>query len=656
MALCRKFMWLRILCWEILIFARVRMVLTACQYAPDQFLVTPQNSIAHEGSWTNFSCSPRDFNQDSDTITWRVAPTTEQKDPIQSDDMSGTVTSTLMIKVIGRADYSIICSVEKITNQHSICYSSRSKLTVHYFPDESELKCCPNESTDVREGELLQVNCNVTRSKPAVDLNWSFDDGGPPLPTLMPDNDGRVRYLTHIMPITRGMHGKTITCVVTSDLAFKGRAMNCTIGPIKVLIPPQVTVHPGSIVVQDNQQATLFCEAHGYPNTFNFSWTCSPSEFVYGCNTTSQIANISLQCNQSQTSCRNAKNISVSCTASNFVGNVTNSSQIFIEREYYTELGNTNDTPENCGRGIFLNMSSHITFINQQRQIKVYCTILQTQNNSAEVLWYFDRSQLHSTSQRFVLEELPPSTFSLHILNLSHSDLGKAVECKIASCKTVQRSSLLLSFNLDQGQFQEPINPFGTSQQSQLLWWQMVMIASAGVVAAIVLIACVVALLVTFIQRQLHPINQITSKTFNHDHRGLDQSSMSSKDNSFIDPTYEVPTIPFDKTVTDEYPEETPYYGLTHTYASDIAPTSVNSSPSKRSSWTTSSDTSKGSTSTPPTENQVHLDTSVTSESPYFNESVILMHTFKRQKSATKSLNRQKGDMNINEKPMPSVP
>ena len=264
--------------------------------SPLVFITQPQDITANEGDDVTFLCSVNNSGRAS--ISWTVRP--DHKNNETTEKFDHHVTSTLTVQGIDQYDRYITCSVSYASDgsgqyQWRNFSSRRAKLSVKYFPRQSELSCSPQDAISLQEWQFLHVYCAVLRCKPAVDLTWRLETEDKfvlPLPKIQ--DNGLMRNLSDKVRVSRELHNKRIICVVTSELAFPGRSLECPTGLIKVLTPPAVAVHPRNAILEDHMVVGFTCMADGYPTVFNFTWSCSSNVKLNGCNGTTTSTNTSV--------------------------------------------------------------------------------------------------------------------------------------------------------------------------------------------------------------------------------------------------------------------------------------------------------------------------------------------------------------------------
>ena len=300
------------------------------------FLVKPSNTFVKKGQDATFTCSAYVDTESYDYIEWQIDPDVYEtfvSEQYSSHNKSTVLISSLKVYKVGKTSQFIRCLFHTRQNKTGgeTCYVSRSaRNTVQYFPSMSDLKCRPQEPGYLHEGDILIIRCRVLRCVPPVDMSWQLDGNGS---TLLPKpilyDDGLTRLLSLHLQVTKDLHMKNITCLVTNHNTFPDQKLACTIGPVVVLIPPDVTVCPRQGVLSKKRSyIRLSCTTKGFPDILNFTWSCIPYGVVDGCNTSSSSWNASLISRQPTDDIISSVNIT--CFASNSVGTSSSTSQFKI--------------------------------------------------------------------------------------------------------------------------------------------------------------------------------------------------------------------------------------------------------------------------------------------------------------------------------------
>lgn len=650
-----------------------------CHHSPSHFKVQPRDKTAKEGGSASFTCTSRNFNSQTDTLSWQVVPNlyaVNEKKMFNSS--SQEMISTITVRNIGKTNQYFSCNlnIRGHEDQQETCFASRkASLFVQYFPDRDELTCNPKHPLAVKEGQTLRIMCEVSRGEPAVDLSWRFSPPGANdqhLPTHQ--DDGAYRVLSHALLVTRQLHLKEIICGVTSDLVFPGIRHQCSIGPITVLYPPHVFVQPRQARMTLRGPTQLSCIADGHPEHFNFSWSCFPEGVLGGCDGKDQRANLHLSKASDISNIESVKHISVTCTVTNSEGSGMGSSHITIADMH---LGNAELDSFSCEDNVKLNVtmdatkgwsnSSYITFVCAVTSSSERCKI-------QKILWYLGNSSF-SENENEIVEGKLLSQFSVGIARI-YTNENQALHCEVSVSNTTVRSSFNLSQLIEKQQMvisgQSPktdslTNPNSSQiskarmlpdsilddisndkrlyptiinkenikgstdspRSSALKIWQIVTITVAGVLVTVILTACVVTILSMCMYKRFFYRPSTDPKSSHSKDDCKDRYSISSN----LGPIYDEPHVPSPcklgrcKSLPDIAKDDR--LSLNHIYDSNVYHSSYIST-SSDSSWSSCTDSDKERRNTYGTPSSGSSDQGLSCMAKYRNGEVVQMELERR--------------------------
>ena len=340
------------------VFTLSSYIATSCSCNPSDtpvFAQEPHDLVVNEGDNAKFTCALSTYDPDRISVVWQVGPDFFQTDVEEAYIVSAHVlTSSITLFNVDRIKRYLTCKVKyssRSLHDMNTCEVRRSAtLTVQYFPDQQYLSCRPSGPVALRVGDILQARCEVPRCEPAVDMAWTLrnetNESTLPLSTLY--DRGLVRVLANDLPIDVEHHSKSLICLVASEVVFPNRKLECSIGPIIVLHPPNVRVHPSAINLTYSESASLECEANGFPEVSRYQWTCVPEGVVSGCNRTSKRVTVFPQ----QKKHHEISEVLVSCTAFNSEGSDTAVVRVLIEDDrttYISDERNPNAILDHAG-------------------------------------------------------------------------------------------------------------------------------------------------------------------------------------------------------------------------------------------------------------------------------------------------------------------
>lgn len=580
----------------------ISMVSCSCGLSLNIFKTEPTNTIVKEGDFVNFTCAVQNSYSLNDFIIWNVSPelanynVTERYDT-QSNDMTSVLTVHAM-----RNLQLFSCDVHSSKNW--LCLSSRTaSMKVEYFPREEDLSCGSNGPQVLQVGDVMPAYCQVPRGNPGVDMSWRFFPELPPVSLPLARDESARRILSYDLPISLQMHMKTIVCEVTSEIVFPDRYLQCSIGPILVLQAPKVLIRPNDAVIAYDRSVELTCTPDGYPNTFNFSWSCLPESVVTGCDSKSETATIAINRNFHMDA--ESSVAEITCTASNYQGTSTgylNADIIFDPKE---QLATTISTPVFC-RGEFEPIIS-VLFRNKTRfgksnsSFMASCEVRNvTRKTHIQMLWRLGKGELMEGITNFSSSYASSFFSHLSLHDLSEENYNKSIECVVNICNTTRIASLPMLKGFDKENASEIVDlssaydraistntpsildvvhedletsplhgsayPTASSLEYQFpatsvlgdtvqsstfrqtspskptLKWQVITISVVGVIGVVVTISCLVSLISVIMYKHIKKENQ---RSINNFIRELSTShSVCTNDlNLDEDHVYEVPRL-----------------------------------------------------------------------------------------------------------------
>ena len=455
--------------------------LHSCTVSPNDFGIEPSDRIATRGEFVNFTCVVHDYDPSSDLIDWNVHPDMNNTKVFEKYfEKTRDVLSVIIVQASISVQY-ITC--ETVYSKHNLCLSSRrATLKVQlewHFPDENDLKCGPRNPEIFEEGDLLHNFCTVPRGDPPVDIYWRLQPNVPNVYLPPHRDDAFQRVLTHTMPITNELHKKLIVCEVTSEIAFPGRLLTCLIGPILVTHPPTVLVQPMRAEISYGLLVEFTCLAHGYPDKFNFSWSCLPEGVFTGCESMSKTANVSLN-RHLNLSDLNDVHASVECTVLNGLDQGTGIAKLELVPSNISDLAlsKTGGTDTSCPEDILFNVTIHVaneTGLDSKERI-ISCSIPDRTSQELQLHWYVDDQEIQRGNPNFRIYNISPVHSYLHVGELAASsqrgiqttDFNISIFCVVNNtlCNLTKKVIIHLRNNLKERQNKEKVVPSLYSQSS----------------------------------------------------------------------------------------------------------------------------------------------------------------------------------------------
>ena len=670
---------------------RMCQSLTACTRCSEVFKIEPKDATTKEGETVVFTCSVGNFTKNTGTIIWDLNPTETCNCNVvlELDRKKDTMTSKLILQNVSRTDHYVTCKLNTTlsltsNDHHWNCFlSRRAKLSVLFFPRRHEILCSLQSTQPVREGNLLSVKCEVPRCKPAVDVHWTFGvEDAISIPRSNSDDKGLTRISSLDLPVSREMHLRSITCMVTSEIYFPEKTLQCSVGPILVLYPPRVFVNPPRLLFINEHPTQLECLADGYPENYTFSWSCSITEILNGCDENSKSINLFIN-KHYRFPDSDIVYVIITCAVSNSVGTETSSSVVKVERGGQTEeqIERMNMTSTSCD-----NKPSNITINGQYigqytpEMTKFQCIF---HGHGAD----FDDFQTQMINDKDIMsnldftldKELPDVTFSLYLMNISQLNVDDIVVCEVAFCNSTQMTVANISWshpvvekdkissqssgidnlsNSDLNTTTELHQNYDNSQSQP--YWQIATIAIGSVLAMVILILCIAT--VKNALRNKYKLKHSPENRLEKNSRPLQKVDKQCDELSSPDPIYEVPAEidPANgdtllKSEIDRNSSNDFYQGAYHTYESRVhenPPTRLASESSYHGSTTT---------------NMIHsyyaierLQTTVDDDTShkviYDNDHVVQMHSDFKGFSKTKNAKLLMVEGDMYEVPLPQIP
>ncbi|KAM8974929.1 cell adhesion molecule 2 [Pelodytes ibericus] len=150
--------------------------------------------------------------------------------------------------------------------------TSKAYLTVLGVPEKPHIS---GFVTPVMEGELIQLTCKTSGSKPAADIKWFKDDQEihGVKKTQQKDSNGRTFTVTSTLDFLgdRRDDGAKIRCRV--DHESLNSTPQIAEQKLEIHYTPTVKILPSTLFPQEGQQLTLTCESRGKPLPEPVLWT-----------------------------------------------------------------------------------------------------------------------------------------------------------------------------------------------------------------------------------------------------------------------------------------------------------------------------------------------------------------------------------------------
>ena len=404
--------------------------------------IQPIFRTLNEGEDAAFTCSFSILNVYSYSVTWEVSPDIYLKEvSSENTNENQAVVSTLAIRGVGTSSQTVRCRVDFTTSTfHTQCFlSDEARTNVFYFPKESQLSCGPQNNDPLKEGYIFGAHCTVRRSYPPVDVSWMLDDKvNISLRLPAQSEKGLMRVSKQELTITRELHMKKITCIITSSLAFPGRRLECSIGPFKVLYPPTVDLKPGHVNISVSPSTEFHCMANGFPEIFNYSWACFPTNIVSGCTSYNGFTEIILR-KDYKAPTNETQYVTIQCTVSNSYGSASGTSLVTITQsapenhDRYPLSAGEYDTTSRTLKGFWqVNLSCYVVFSTAE-------------NNEIFVQWFVEDQPFaeYNASCFAYGDGYCGSTLAM---NSPIDDQKKSVTCMVHLQHAVQTIRITLNF------------------------------------------------------------------------------------------------------------------------------------------------------------------------------------------------------------------
>ena len=111
-------------------------------------------------------------------------------------------------------------------------------LKVMYFPSDSDPQCLSTSPLEVREGQIITLNCSSEMAFPIVNLEWSQADTILQ-PSSVKTENGRVYTIANVR-VSRSHSNAVFLCSVTSSAFPDQVKRSCHIGPLRVNHDPNI--------------------------------------------------------------------------------------------------------------------------------------------------------------------------------------------------------------------------------------------------------------------------------------------------------------------------------------------------------------------------------------------------------------------------------
>ncbi|XP_072181403.1 uncharacterized protein [Diadema setosum] len=619
---------------------------SACVTTSNRFHQEPDDTFVVAGESMSFTCIVSSYCRDTDRIEWRIEPTLYQTMQVDTCNADGhQMESRLHVLNVGEIDQYFTCILHTLQENGDgdpICISSkRAKMTVRYFPGADELTCQPAGEVELRLGQIMPISCEVPRSKPAVDLSWRVD---PHAKLMFPPalDTGFQRTLRYDLQMEQELDHRTLFCEVTSPFAFPSRKLECSIGPIRLLRPPQVVVDPQQGEISSFHPLILVCMTSGYPDASVYQWSCSPPNILGGCNATSKTTTFSVpRLTDTDKRLSHDKTIVVTCSATNSEGTTSNVARVSFISGSTLILDDYLQSVNGC-------LSISIIEVNSSWSIGVQCSLDPrcSREDSVYFKWSVDGYEITNnenwaiTSSTYVSSlkfpanvknfvpqnatckaKCPHFVYEAHIdifLSLDLDDAQVTTPSKngvqsistkgadqISTNKMARLLSVISSSGINQGDdpnYNEQLVSQGThgglnESETKISMWKIVTIAVSGVLAFVILTVCFIALCAIVLFRYFNHKTKAYSPSVAESPVEAEHGTLKHyKETSFEsnEPIYEVPKMPTEpEHVPKTYDDCTNSPAHTHhTYAIGIERFERSSlSTVSESSWSSSNST-----------------------------------------------------------------
>ena len=433
---------------RLLLFQMWYFILTIqkqCQKSNRPFFTRePYDDSIKEGQNAVLFCAVQVTNPNAVEIEWYVGPDVNRKDVSTSyNAQSEEFTSTITVYNVDKTNLHLACIVDVALeaaqgNKKNTCrVVKRAYLVIEYFPHQDDLLCSPSHLRPLHLGDVLLAKCEVPRCEPAVDLLWQVhgaDDGSVDLPLPKLEDKGLSRILTTQLQIDRHHHLMSLTCLVTSEVSFPGRELRCAIGPLQVLQPPIVQVHPRQVNMSASYPIQMFCNGTGFPD-ITFVWTCSPEDVLRGCSGTS--GNITLSVSETS---EYTGNILVYCIGSNSEGIGSDGAHIAL-------LKNDNLHQPSTEASVDATILSHVVNITLTQgvaatSVEIQCTLSSAREvmSTPNFLWNIDNVPVEENSP-VLIRQYTSMVSSLLLYKQADSKLHRNISClAVLANETVEGS------------------------------------------------------------------------------------------------------------------------------------------------------------------------------------------------------------------------
>ena len=255
----------------------------------DRVSIYPKGAKVHEGGSTLFVCILHTRNSFlSAVIHWqnRESKTLTSFDHIviftETDELNNSATFEMrLVNIYEQMGGSYQCAVAVSYNDCSaLLHSDFVQLKVISFLESEELQCNGEDAWEVRDGDMVSLECKVLKNISGIRLEWR------PFTSKINNsyfqNDlSQGGSLRGIYKIGKSDHNKLVYCIARSKYSPE-LSVSCSIGPFVVVQEPVVRIYPtGPIVIPTFAPGIVVnCFASGFPSDFEFRWTCHSAVYI----------------------------------------------------------------------------------------------------------------------------------------------------------------------------------------------------------------------------------------------------------------------------------------------------------------------------------------------------------------------------------------
>ena len=403
------------------------------------FKKEPEDVIIREGEDAVFTCIVSDFNPEMESVSWRVDPDVYISSTTRSlDKVTKDLTSTLIIHNFGKIEQSVQCILQVLDPILFLqtCFSDTVHLRAKEFPTTQDLACTPAMPTEVREGDIFPIRCEVLAGSSPIELHWFVPQLNMTLPQSHNDTD--LLILKYDLHIDRSMHNKSFICSVRSSISPSAFALSCTIGPFLVHHPPVTKIYPTHVTLSlESNRAMVQCEVEGYPEDFIIDWECFPTYIFNSCSGEgANIIRISLSSYAKDIPIANFPNVWVMCKSRNSAGNSSVISRLTITDFNMPNDNATTNSPDECLNNtplIHLNSNHSFDPISATEAMSFLCFFDSPLPIECIIhfKWYVDGTHISSSVIKVTILTVSQNISMLTLKNLTKDDDGTNVECEV---------------------------------------------------------------------------------------------------------------------------------------------------------------------------------------------------------------------------------